>query len=123
MIHGLAVLLICQLIGEGLARAASLPVPGPVIGIVLLIAALALAKRTGRGDLSQGSRTADAADGLLRHLGLLFVPAGVGIVQHLDLVARHGVALVAALVLSTLATLLVSVAVFRWASRGGEGAP
>lgn len=123
MIHGLAVLLICQLLGEGLARAAALPVPGPVIGIVLLIAALTVAKRTGRGDLSQGSRTADAADGLLRHLGLLFVPAGVGIVQHLELVARHGVALVAALVLSTLATLLVSVAVFRWASRGGEGAP
>jgi holin-like protein len=124
MIHGLAVLLICQLLGEGLARMTGAPVPGPVIGVVLLLCALAFGQRMTGTDPSGGTRTAEAADGLLRHLGLLFVPAGVGIVQHLDLVARHGVALTVALLVSTLTTLIVSVAVFRWASAGaGEERP
>lgn len=123
MIHGLAVLLICQLLGEGLAGMTGAPVPGPVIGIVLLVCALAASERSTGVDPSVSTRTSEAADGLLRHLGLLFVPAGVGIVQHLDLVAHHGWVLTAALLVSTVATLIVSVAVFRWMSKGQESAP
>jgi len=55
---------------------------------------------------------------LLSHLSLLFVPAGVGVVQHLDVLGRYGIALAAALLGSTVAamvaTALTFVAVAKW---------
>jgi putative effector of murein hydrolase LrgA (UPF0299 family) len=85
-----------------------------VIGILLLLVILAVRGRLrpASDDLTEDP-TGGAAEGLLRHLGLLFVPAGVGIVQHLDLLAAHAGAVLAALLVSTAATLVVSVLVFR----------
>jgi putative effector of murein hydrolase LrgA (UPF0299 family) len=130
MIRALAVLLFCQLAGEIAARALALPIPGPVLGIVLLF--LGLQALAGRGALDPD--TIDETDlgrtagGLLPNLGLLFVPAGVGVVEHLGLFARHGVALLAALVGSTLVTLVVTALVFgavsaRLARKEGRAAP
>jgi holin-like protein len=95
MIGALAVLLLCQLAGEALARAAGLPVPGPVLGMGLLLAALLV---RGRAPDALG-RT---ADGLLAHLGLLFVPAGVGVVLHLDVLAEAAAPLALAVLGGTL---------------------
>lgn len=109
MIESLSLLLAAQLAGEIIVRASGLPLPGPVIGLVL-VAALCL----WRGVPDALSRT---AHGLLAHLGLLFVPAGVGVVQHFGVVADHAVAIGAAIVVSTLATLIVTVGVFRLVAR------
>ena len=114
VIRSLAILLSCQLAGEIAARVLALPVPGPVLGIALLLLGFHLLAR--RGALTP--ETVDATDlgrtaaGLLQSLGLLFVPAGVGVVEHLGLFTRHGLALLAALVGSTLATLVVTALVF-----------
>jgi putative effector of murein hydrolase LrgA (UPF0299 family) len=115
MIRDLAVLLVCQLVGETAVRAAGLPLPGPVLGLMLLFAFLLW---SGRRAASQ-PKLATVADGvgrtadrILGVLGLLFVPAGVGVVTELDLFGRYGAALAAALVVSVVATLLVTVAVF-----------
>lgn len=104
MIGALATLLACQLAGEVLARALGLPVPGPVIGMVLLFAGLLL-----RGAGAADGREREApealsrtADGLLGNLGLLFVPAGVGVVLHLPLLARDWAPLSLAIVAGTL---------------------
>ncbi len=73
MLEALTLILACQLIGEVTVLVSGLPVPGPVLGMLLLLAWLFL-----RGTVSDGvERTADT---LLGHLSLLFVPAGVGIV-------------------------------------------
>jgi putative effector of murein hydrolase LrgA (UPF0299 family) len=118
MLPGLFVLLACQLVGETIVRALGLPIPGPVLGIILLVAVLALRQRvTGHDSASDTTNIGQAADGLLRYLGLLFVPAGVGIVQSFGLVTANGPALIGALVLSTLLTLIVTVAVFRLVAR------
>lgn len=98
MVTGLAVLLVFQLAGEVLTHLLSLPVPGPVVGMVLLLVVLEL-----RRPMSDGLRT--VSGGLLATLSLLFVPAGVGIVQHLPRLASEWVALTAALLVSTAATL------------------
>jgi holin-like protein len=118
MVVSLCLLLLCQLFGEVLARATNLPVPGPVIGMVLLFLLLLLRnhipfvpRETRDGSLAGVCR------GLLQNLSLLFVPAGVGVVQRLDLLARYGVGLGIAIVASTVITLLVSVAAFRVASK------
>lgn len=119
MIRGFAVLLICQLIGEAVARASGLPVPGPVLGLGLLVAGLWAYGRHRPFD-NAGLAASDVgrvADGLLGALALLFVPAGVGVVQYAGLIGQYGVAIGAALLGSTLATLLVTVGVFRLVKR------
>ena len=114
MIAGFAVLLLCQLVGEALARALGLPVPGPVLGMGLLVLALALWEhlpRT-RDAADAESPTGRAADSLLGALSLLFVPAGVGVVQHLGLIGANGFAITVTLVVSNVLTLLVTVLTF-----------
>lgn len=110
MINGLAVLLVGQLAGEVIARYFLLPVPGPVLGLILLAIYLFVA-RSGTADVEE------TADGLLRHLALLFVPASTGIVRYLDLLSEHAVAIGCAIAASTLATLIVTVLVFRLVDR------
>lgn len=114
MIRGFALLLLCQLVGEAVARGFGFPVPGPVLGLVLLVAGLALAKRRPRpqGGTSMVADVERVSDGLLAVLALLFVPAGVGVVQHLGLISAHGLGLGLALVGSTAVTLVVTVLVF-----------
>lgn len=96
MIAGLTALLACQLAGEVLARALALPVPGPVVGMLLLLAALLLRRRPVPSGLG------GVADALLSNLGLLFVPAGVGVVLHLPLLAQQGAAIALAVLGGTL---------------------
>lgn len=101
----LALLLSFQLLGEVAAQTLALPLPGPVLGMAGLVVTFIVFP-------SLATRMADTANGLLAHLSLLFVPAGVGVITHLDLLADHGIALIAALVLSTLAAMFVAVFTF-----------
>jgi holin-like protein len=114
MIRGFCILLVFQLVGEVLARGLTLPAPGPVIGLALLVAALALYGRSRSFDEEAlaASGLGQASRGLLAALPLLFVPAGVGVIQYLGLLRDQGVALAAALVVSTVATLIATVGVF-----------
>ena len=119
MIRGFAILLLCQLAGEALVRALALPLPGPVLGLVFLVAGLAWWRRT--PEQLAVSDVGRVSDGLLGALSLLFVPAGVGVVQNLPLLAAWGLPLLAALVISTVATLLCTVGVFRLVARRLSG--
>jgi holin-like protein len=110
MLNALAILLVCQLMGEVLARAVALPVPGPVVGMALLLFALAIRR-------SIPAELHDTAQGLLRHLSLLFVPAGVGVMLHLARIRSEWLAIIAALLISSLLTLAVTALVFRLVAR------
>jgi holin-like protein len=106
MINTFATLLIFQTLGEGLAYAFALPVPGPVIGMVLLFFYL-LAKR------DAVEKLAPTTTEFLKHLSLLFVPAGVGIMVYAQRVAAEWLPIAAALVVSTLVSLVVTALVLR----------
>lgn len=107
-------LLVCQLIGEILVVAAGLPLPGPVIGMLLLFIALLV-----RGGIPEGLEK--MAGGLLSNLSLLFVPAGVGVMLHAELLGREVLPIALSLVLSTLITLIVTGWVMqRLGSRSGD---
>ena len=112
-LHGLALLLLCQSAGEVVARLlaqrAGLPLPGPVLGMLALVAVLAWQQHRPAVARAVGS----AADGLLGHLSLLFVPVGVGVITHFALIARHGPRMAVALVLSTVLGLAVTALVLR----------
>lgn len=119
MIASLSLILLCQLAGEIFVRGLKLPMPGPVIGLMLLLVLLLARDRfavLARGPL-RGDGVENASRGLLANLSLLFVPAGVGVVQKLDLVAEYGIAFLGVLAISVMLTLLVTVATFLLASR------
>lgn len=99
MIAGLAALLVCQLAGEATARLLGLPIPGPVLGMALLFVLLLSRGRPAPAELGT------TADGLLGVLGLLFVPAGVGVVLHLPAIARDWAPLALAVLAGTLLTV------------------
>lgn len=117
MLTGLFALLACQLAGEVIVRGFGWPIPGPVLGILLLFAVLCVHGHLRKPEAAEQGDVAKAADALLANLGLVFVPAGVGISQHYGLILDNGVALVAALAVSTVLTLIVTVSVFRAVSR------
>jgi len=106
ILHALALLLAFQLIGEAATFALALPVPGPVLGMTLLLGALAL-----RRDLL--ARLRPTASTLLTHLSLLFVPAGVGVMVHGARLAEEGLAIVVAMVVSTVLALAATALTVR----------
>ncbi len=112
MLEAITLLLIFQLIGEALALYFALPAPGPVIGMGLLFAALAL-----RGGPSDEVRS--TAQNLLQHLSLLFVPAGVGVMLHAQRMADEWLPIVVSLVGSTAITIAVTALVLRALTRQG----
>ncbi|HSX68930.1 CidA/LrgA family protein [Nocardioides sp.] len=97
MINGLLWLLGFQLVGEVVVRSLGLTIPGPVVGMVLLFLVLQVRRPPASANLFR------AADGLLKHLQLLFIPAGVGVVTLLHVVGEQPVPIVGALLLSWLA--------------------
>lgn len=108
------ILLAAQLAGEALHRALHLPLPGPVLGMALLAAILLLRKREPDAALVQTSNS------LLRWLGLLFIPAGAGVVANLDLLRSAWLPITVALLLSTAFTVAATALVMQWLLRRGE---
>jgi len=104
MLAAITLLLAYQLLGEVVALALGLPIPGPVIGFAALFLTL-----VARGAVADELR--DTANGLLAHLSLLFVPAGVGVMAHLGRLREEWVPIAAALVLSTALAIAVTALV------------
>jgi holin-like protein len=104
MLGSLALLLIFQLVGEILAKALSLPIPGPVLGMLLLFIVLIV-----RGSLSPDLK--NTAQTLLSNLSLFFVPAGVGVILHISLLKNEWLSLSLTLIFSTLITMLITALV------------
>jgi len=101
MIKGLVQLFIFQALGELLSKFELPFMPGPVLGLVLLLAYL-----TVRGHLPASIDL--VGSGILQHLGLLFIPASVGVVLYLPILQTHAWAIAATLVVSVLATIAVT---------------
>jgi len=106
MLYGFLMLLVCQLLGELIVVAGDIPVPGPVMGMVLLLLALVWLKKP-----PQSVR--GVSEGLLAHLGFLYVPAGVGLMLHLEMISEYWLAILTALFVSTLITLVVTLIMFK----------
>jgi holin-like protein len=106
IVGALTVLLVYQLVGEIAVVAFRLPVPGPVVGMALLFVSLIV-----RGAVADDLR--NTANGLLRHLSLLFVPAGVGVMAHLGRLTDEWLPIAVSLVFSTLLTIAVTAIVMR----------
>ena len=109
MISGLVQILLFQSLGELVSKFILPTLPGPVIGLVLLI--IWLVFRKGISD-----ELALVADGFSQYFGLLFVPAAVGVVLFLPQLKENVLAIVSALVGSVILTIATSAIVVRFLS-------
>jgi holin-like protein len=115
LVRALAILLGFQFVGEAISRFLAVPIPGSVIGMGLLLAAL------GSG-LVRLSWVEEGADLLLAHLALFFIPAGVGVMVHFDLLKAQWLPVVVSMVLSTFVVMAVTGWVETALSRRGKRA-
>ncbi|MFD1696718.1 CidA/LrgA family protein [Roseibium aestuarii] len=113
MLFFITLIFACQLAGELLKVAFGLPVPGPVIGMVLLLVGLIV-----KGGIPEG--LGRVGDTLLSNMSLLFVPAGVGVMLHIALIGEQALAIGVALVASTLLTIAVTALIMRVLGRRGQ---
>ncbi len=104
MLEYLTLILSCQLAGEFLVSALDVPFPGPVAGMILLFVFLSV-----RGGVPED--LGNVAGALLNNLSLLFVPAGVGVMVHFELLGADALPISVALVVSTLLTIAVTALV------------
>lgn len=110
MIPALTAIFACQLAGVAASQAFHLPLPGPIMGMALLLVWMKVSARL-------AALVRPVAQVILGNLSLLFVPAGVGIIGHLDLLRAEGVPLALALVGSTTAAIAVGALTFRAVAR------
>lgn len=103
-----------QLLGDVIADILAMPVPGMVIGLILLIAVLWVRGRLNGAEQAVPDALNRVAKALHDNLGLLFVPAGVGVMANLQTLATDAVGLFAAVIVSTLATVTVTGLTARW---------
>jgi holin-like protein len=109
MVRAMAILLVCQLAGTGLQQAAGLPIPGLLLGLLVW--------RGGASPSLHGT-----AQGRLRYLGLLFVPAGVGFVTELPELRANAGAITIAIVVSTILGLAVTGVLMQFLLKGERNA-
>ena len=110
MISGLVQILLFQSLGELVSKFLLPTLPGPVIGLVLLVVWLVIRKGI-------NSELAMVADGFSQYLGLLFVPAAVGVVLFLPQLKTNAAAIITALIGSVILTIASSALVARFLSK------
>ncbi len=101
MVRGFAILLALQFVGELISRGLDIPIPGNVLGMGLLLLALA-------AGIVKVEWVQEAADLLLSHLALFFVPAGVGVMVYFDLIGKEWLPIVVATLVSTFVVMAVT---------------
>lgn len=114
MLHAIFLILLLQLVGEGLQKYFGLTVPGPVIGLILLLGLLLVSRRMTGGWIPEfRQQMVDSAETLLSYLSLLFVPIGVGVIMHLQLLEGQLITVLSVIVMGTMMTLIFTAFLFR----------
>lgn len=110
MVHAIAALLVFQLVGEVLVQALALPLPGPLLGMLLLFAAFVV-----RGGVPEAVER--GAQALLSHLMLLFIPAVTGVILYAERIGREWLPFLAACLIGAAITMAAAAYTLRWMLR------
>ncbi len=110
MILGFALLLVFQIAGNVLERYFSLPIPGTVVGMFLLLTMLICNE-----NLAKYIRPISLL--LISYLAVFFVPAGVGVMLHLERIQHEWIAICSSLVISTVLAIATTALVIKYSSR------
>ncbi|MGH1405366.1 MAG: CidA/LrgA family protein [Rhodomicrobiaceae bacterium] len=109
MLNSLTLILCCQLAGEFTVKATGITAPGPVIGMIFLLIILLLKK-------SVQNELETTANSLLNNLSLMFVPAGVGLMLHFQLIGKEWLPITISLIISTILTIAITGLMMVWLS-------
>lgn len=112
MLHAIFLILLLQLAGEAVQKYFELAVPGPVIGLIMLLGLLLSHLKASGPILTFRQQLITTSETLLGHLSLLFVPIGVGVVMHLQLLESQLVKVLGVIVIGTLSTLVITAILF-----------
>ena len=115
MLSGIFIVLFFFALGEGVGWLVNGFIPGSVIGMILLFAALCL-------KVVKPEQVKPVAKFLCDHMALFFVPAGVGIVNALDILSRYWLAVLLACGISTIIVIVVVASVQQWFEKYRKGA-
>ena len=108
MLNSIFTIFLFQLFGEFLQKFFELNIPGPVIGLILLLSALLLIKKNNKIIEDFKANLVFSAENLLNYLPLLFIPVGVGVVMHLSLLEENLVPVLLVIIIGTLLTLALT---------------
>ena len=113
MLGAIFTILIFQLVGEVIQKGFELPLPGPVLGLILLLFSLVFTKKSINPNLVElRARLMTTSEKLLSYLSLLFVPIGVGVIMHLQLLEGQLLKIVFVIGLGTIMTMVFTAFIF-----------
>ncbi len=108
MLNSIFTIFLFQLAGEFVQKFFELSIPGPVIGLILLLSVLLLKNRYNRSPSTFEIELVSSCESLLNYLPLLFIPVGVGVVMHLTLLEENLISVITIIILGTLLTLAIT---------------
>jgi holin-like protein len=113
MILGLVQILLWQGLGELVSHFLLPVIPGPVLGLIFLLVFLLI-----KGHVNDSLSL--VSDAFSQHLGVLFIPAAVGVVLFLPQLRVHAWSVMAALLVSVISTIAVTAVILRFMAKGGS---
>lgn len=113
MLGAIFTIFIFQLAGEAIQKYFDLAIPGPVLGLVLMLFMLLLTHRNLNPAVTHfRTKMITSAEQLLGYLSLLFVPIGVGVIMHLQLLEAQWLQIIAIIVIGTIGTMIFTAFIF-----------
>ncbi len=119
MLHAIFLIFVLQLAGEFLQKYFELTVPGPVIGLLLMLGLLLFLKPSRGSDSGFGQQVMITANALLQHLSLLFVPIDFPKVVNASQRQPQLAKVLGVIVIGTLLTLIFTALLFQWLRKRG----
>ena len=106
MLRSFFIILLYQLVGETLQKFFNIIIPGPVIGLVLLLITFIFIKKFKDKKVLQIKKDVIKTGNIIvSHLSLLFIPIGVGVVMHISYLGENLFQVFAVIVIGTLLTV------------------
>jgi holin-like protein len=115
MLKAILTLFLCLGAGDLINKLTGLPLPGGVIGLVILLAIFIW-----RGGPDRQMK--ETSHFLLRNMTVLFIPASVGLITQLPALKQDALPIGVAIVVSTVLGMAVTAAIMHWLARGGHPA-
>jgi holin-like protein len=108
MLNSIFTIFLFQLIGEFIQKFTDISIPGPVIGLILLLSVLLIRGKFFIKSHIIENNLVDLSERFLAYLPLLFIPVGVGVVMHLSLLEENLISVISIIILGTLLTLALT---------------
>ncbi len=121
MLKGIFIIFFFQLIGEVVKQYFVLLIPGPVVGLILLLMTLICTQGLTSSAIGTLSKSIfQSADGILRYLSLLFIPIGVGVIMHLQYLENNILSVMAIILIGTVTSLGLTAVLFERLTKNND---